>query len=408
MPFLRYDGWYMHAIVLDGHLKSALATVRALGMAGIQVTVGAVRPSAMALYSKYAAKTFVYPSPYTAQTAFIEALKREAESERPVVYAFSDATVLSLYQYRDALQDHVLLKFPEAKSMEIAFDKAATYSLAKVSGIPTIPTYMPVTPEELRRVSETVSYPAVVKTRRSVTWNDGTGVFGTAMFVHSADDLKRTFVDLSQRTGVSPLVQDLMHGEEYGVEMLAQEGRAYAIVVHRRLRSLAPTGGASVLKETVEAGALKEKLVAYARTLVEKLTWEGPVMVEFKVDADTREPYLMEINGRFWGSLPLSIFAGVDFPLLYHSHVANGDTPSTPIEGKDGIVSVHRMGDLLHLLRVLFARDRMRKILYPKRLSALRSFFMLPKGTRDDVWSKDDPAPAYREIADILKTRFRK
>jgi protein-tyrosine-phosphatase len=37
-------------------------------------------------------------------------------------------------------------------------------------------------------------------------------------------------------------------------------------------------------------------------------------MVEFRVDPETGRFWLMEINGRFWGSLPLAIFAGVDFP----------------------------------------------------------------------------------------------
>jgi hypothetical protein len=36
-------------------------------------------------------------------------------------------------------------------------------------------------------------------------------------------------------------------------------------------------------------------------------------MVEFKDDG-VNPPCLMEINGRFWGSLQLAIDAGVDFP----------------------------------------------------------------------------------------------
>ena len=37
-------------------------------------------------------------------------------------------------------------------------------------------------------------------------------------------------------------------------------------------------------------------------------------MVEFKHDERDGVPKLMEINGRFWGSLQLAIDAGVDFP----------------------------------------------------------------------------------------------
>ncbi len=50
-------------------------------------------------------------------------------------------------------------------------------------------------------------------------------------------------------------------------------------------------------------------------------------MVEFKTDERTGEPVLMEINGRFWGSLQLAIDAGVDFPRLL-VECAEGRPPS--------------------------------------------------------------------------------
>ena len=39
-------------------------------------------------------------------------------------------------------------------------------------------------------------------------------------------------------------------------------------------------------------------------------------MVEYKRDSSTGQPYLMEVNGRFWGSLQLAIDSGVDFPRI--------------------------------------------------------------------------------------------
>jgi hypothetical protein len=41
------------------------------------------------------------------------------------------------------------------------------------------------------------------------------------------------------------------------------------------------------------------------------------------VDSVSGEAYLMEINGRFWGSLQLAIDAGVDFPAIWLDHVIN-------------------------------------------------------------------------------------
>ncbi len=398
-----YD-YDMQAIILDGQLKSALATVRALGEKGVLVSVGAERPTAMSLHSRYAQNTFVYPSPYTQQRACIDAVRAEAlrMGGKPVVYAFSDATFLSLYMYRSELADVVTIAFPDEKSMEIAFDKAATYSLARVSGVPTITTYTPQTRTEVQQVGEMLTYPAVVKTRRSVTWHEGVGTFGSVQFVSSAPELEKVFFEIFEKTHEYPLIQVLVRGEEYGVEMLAEKGNVYARVVHHRLRSLSPTGGASVLKETMDESDLKRILIEYAEILVQKLAWSGPIMVEFKVDADTREPYLMEINGRFWGSLPLSIFAGVNMPCLYFNTLTKHEYPEAIVEGRNRVISMHFAGDVRHLLRVLFARDAMRPVLYPKRLHTIRNFLFPPR-SYSDVFSLQDPKPVLMEIIDILK-----
>jgi predicted ATP-grasp superfamily ATP-dependent carboligase len=230
-------------------------------------------------------------------------------------------------------------------------------------------------------------------------------VFGTATFVHTKKELCDTFATLKKSTGEAPLVQQMVYGEEYGVEALVHQGTIFAMVSHHRIRSLSPTGGASVLKETLDDGDLKHTLEEYASTLIQKLKWSGPIMVEFKVDSDSLTPFLMEMNGRFWGSLPLSIAAGVDVPYLYYTYATGGEVPMETVRARDGIVTRHFLGDVRHLARTLFSRDKMRSLLYPHRLKALRDFFSLPKGTRSDVWSWRDPAPAFMEIIDVLKKK---
>ncbi len=394
----------MNAIILDGQLKSALATVRSLGKAQISLYVGAERDTGMALRSRYTTGRFVYPSPYIDQKGFVACIQREGEriGTKPIVYAFSDATYLTLFAFRKELEPYVTLLFPEEKSVEIAFDKAATYSLARVSGIPTITTYSPETKEEIERLSHEVRYPAVIKTRKSVTWKDGVGMFGSAKFVHTKDALVEQFIALRTKLGEAPLVQDLLLGEEYGVEMIAYEGNIGACVTHHRLKSLSPTGGASVLKETMEHGTLKRTLESYAQTLVEKLRWTGPIMVEFKVSSDTKIPHLMEINGRFWGSLPLSIFSGVDMPRIYYSLLTSKTLPEPLVMGRERVVSNHFLGGMRHLVKVMIGHDKMRPFLYPKRLQALQDFFFLPRETKSDVWEWDDLKPVIMEYVDMM------
>lgn len=399
----------MTAIILDGHLKSALAAVRSLGRKNITLYVGAERKTGMALHSKYTTEFFTYISPLENQKLFIEALKKKAGEVggRPVVYAFSDATWLSLYKYRNELSQYVTLAYPDSDAVEIAFDKSSTDTLAHTVGVETIPTEILHTETELEQYAEKATYPVVLKNRKSVTWKKDTGVFGTAVFIHSKEELKEKYGHVKKRFGEAPLIQEFILGKEYGVEMLARDGEVYAQIVHKRLTSLSPTGGASVLKQTVVDGELKNELIFLAEKLVERLSWTGPIMVEFKVDEKKKKTYLMEINGRFWGSLPLSIAAGVDMPYLYFQDVCENKRPSEVVKGMSGVTTNHFMGSILHLVRVLTKSDPMRKIVYPKRLESVVKFLFLPKGTRGDVWSFNDPMPAVWEIIDIVKKLWR-
>lgn len=393
------------AIVLDGHIKSALAAVRSLGRQKVQIWCGAERSSAMACHSRYVAESFVYPSPLSNQEGFVEAVEAAAEAlgDTPVVYAFSEATFLSLYTHRARLERVATLVFSNDRSVEIAFDKAATYSEAKMLGLPTIKTYLLENRVEIRRLANELSFPAVVKPRHSVSWETGVGVFGTARFVESLDELEKVFGATKEETGEAPIIQPFISGEEYGVVLMVRDGVVLAEAIHHRLRSMSPRGGASVLKETVGESAHVSEMREHAHKLAQTLSWTGPMMVEFKVDSDERRPKLMEINGRFVGSLPLAVAAEIDFPYLYHNLAAGTPLPATRSEARAGVVTRHFLGDMRNLIRVWFARDSMRSRLYPKRVRALKDFFRVPKGTRGDVWELRDPLPSVFEIIDVFK-----
>ena len=100
-----------------------------------------------------------------------------------------------------------------------------------------------------------------------------------------------------------------------------------AVFAHRRLREKPPSGGVSVYRESV---APDPSLVARAAALLAGLGWRGVAMVEMKTDARTGTPYLMEVNGRFWGSLQLAVDAGVDgiYCSNHGGRQANGGLPA--------------------------------------------------------------------------------
>jgi len=400
----------MEAIILDGHLKSALAATRSLGEKGIRVNCAAERKSAMSLHSCFCAQDFIYPSPVKNRQAFIETLVEFAKKVggKPLVYSFSDETFLPISDEREKLEKYVTLVLSDKKNIDLAFNKAKTLSLAKKLNVPHTNYYEVENLNDIKKISKKLSYPAVIKPKHSCVWKGNIGVKGTASYAFTPVELIEKAKEIYKKTGLWPLVQDFIMGEEYGIEMLCQEGEIVAISAHKRIRSLNPTGGAAVVKEKIFDDENSRAMEEYAKRFLKELTWNGVIMFEFKMDKKEKNLKLLEINGRFWGSLPLAIFSGVDFPYLFFQQ-AQGDfvgKKNEVVQSQNKIMSRHLLGDTHNLLLVFFKNDKMRKIVYLKRIKAFKEFFALHKNQKYDVFSLSDPKPFLFEVIDIVKRKL--
>jgi predicted ATP-grasp superfamily ATP-dependent carboligase len=180
------------------------------------------------------------------------------------------------------------------------------------------------------------------------------------------------------------LLQQRIVGPGVGVFMCYQRGNLVAQFSHRRIREKPPSGGVSVLCESVPVAPQAKQ---YAQALLDALRWEGVAMVEFKMDEADQTLKLMEINGRFWGSLQLAIDAGVDFPDLLLQTLAA--VPMKRIDAyRVGVRSRWFMGDLDALLMRIFKRED-ELHLPPGHAGKLTSIFQFMK-----LWQKD----TYNEI----------
>lgn len=392
------------AIVLDAEQKSSLAAIRSLGARGIRVLAGSHRPTAMGLYSRYVDRRFLYPSPLCERDAFVECVTRlareNAASGPPVLLAFSDSTLLPLAADCRAGE---WWKWPLHTSNEcfwLAFDKGCTLALAESLGLAIPITYSRPSADHLPEFLDLCAFPLVVKPRRSVSWYGavrGGGVQLTRGFANSFAELQSLCDEVVSKTGEFPLVQEYVRGIEASIQFLCDQGEVMAACANRRLRSSHPTGGPGVLKETVPLSY--HGMAQLARRLVTALRWCGPIMVEFKIDHATGVPKLMETNGRFWGSLPLAVLAGIDFPYLYYQ-LALGLDVARALDYQSGLTSRHLMADLRHLAWALFRSDPMRGVAYPPRWRALRDFLRPPKSCKSDVINAVDPLPAAAELVD--------
>lgn len=105
------------------------------------------------------------------------------------------------------------------------------------------------------------------------------------------------------------IVQDLLPGDEYSVDVLADaEGNVVAAVPRVRARV---DSGVAIAGRTVHDPELEETAASVARAV----GLVGVANVQLRRDR-TGRAMLLEVNPRFPGALPLTIAAGVDIPSL--------------------------------------------------------------------------------------------
>jgi protein-tyrosine-phosphatase len=172
---------------------------------------------------------------------------------------------------------------------------------------------------------------------------------------------------------------------------------------HRRLHEVPLTGGGSSLRVSE---AVRPALRAASEQLMRALGWHGVAMVEFKYAPATGEFRLMEINGRFWGSLPLAVAAGADFPVMLHELMTTGHVGEYP-PAREGVVCRQLSRDLDWLEHVLRRAAPPQLVTLPTRGQVLRdSLLVFSPRHHFDVQSLRDPWPGLVDLGRIARKQW--
>ena len=396
------------ALVLDSSQRAALAVIRSLGSKGIEVTAGDYTSANMGLLSKYCSHGVRYPNPLEHKSMFVKALASHLRKHRyDVVFPITDCTMWPVSEHKEELARYAGIAAPGFETTIKVFDKYATVRIASEHGIPHPKTIIPNS-VDLKSVIKTLNYPVVIKQRVKPLWVGDKAIILNVPpdnYAHSPQDALDKYqriLSRLRRSGVkeeTPLIiQEYAKGDGYGVEALVWNSQVKAVFVHRRLREYPITGGGSTYRES----AKNDYLTSFGTKMLTALAWEGVAMVEFKLDMP-HDAKLMEVNGRFWGSLPLAVNAGVDFPHLLFSCMTEGDCDSLiPPKYEVGLKQRWLLyGDMLWLVTKLLHDGR--------KLHTLRQF-TASATARDDVIVVDDPRPAVgamKTSLDILRDLFR-
>lgn len=373
-------------MVTDGQERAALAVVRSLGGAGYRCVVASSRPRCLAAASRYADRVILVPDSSAAPDEFADALEALVREEAvDLVIPITEASIQALLPRRSRLS--AVIPFARTDIFHTICDKTQVLQTANELGI-AVPDQVEIRPGD-QLPEATLPFPVVLKPARSVfTRPDGSRGNVGVRWARSLAELHEALTAYPE-AAFPVLVQRVVTGPGVGVFVLMQQGKVFASFSHRRIREKPPTGGVSVLRQSQP---LDPNLLERSVALLQRFGWSGVAMVEYKVDRETGEPFLMEINGRFWGSLQLAIDAGVDFPRLL-AEAALG-RPVAPQHDYRFVRSRWFWGDVDHILAVW--RDPARRTTEKLRMTVawLRAF---GPGYRSEIFRWSDPLPFLRE-----------
>ena len=300
-------------IVTDGEQRAALAVVRTLGEHGYRCIVTSSSRRSIAAGSRFVARTVPVPNALERPGEFAEAIIALVAAERAaIVLPIAEQSLLAILPVRARLAP-AIVPFPDLASFSALTDKELLLEEASKLGI-AIPA------QEIVRDIEALAsldlsrlqYPIVLKPARSVGERAGVRTTFSVTYASDASELNRKLRALPP-AAFPLLLQQRVVGPGIGIFLLLWDGELKAQFAHQRLTEKPPSGGVSVYRESV---AIDEELRDRSRALLDRFGWRGVAMVEYKRDIVTGQPYLMEVNGRFWGSLQLAIDSGIDFPRI--------------------------------------------------------------------------------------------
>jgi predicted ATP-grasp superfamily ATP-dependent carboligase len=384
-------------LILDAESTKALAVARALGPT-MEVRTASRRRPALAAWSRFVAEHRHFDLERDDQlTARVLDLCRERDIG--VVLSPEEASSWLLARDRAAFdRAGILLPLPAREVLEVAMDKAKTLDAARELGVEAPPTIVLEDRAQARTAARELGWPVVVKPRWSHFWNGERFVTGGGVsYAANETDLDAALAR-QPRDAPPPILQRFVPGRGLGLFfVIAPDGSLAAEFAHERLRDLRPTGSGSVLRRSVR---VDPRLREIALRLLRGIGWWGVAMVEFR--GEPGDAVLMEINGRFWGSLQLAIDAGVNFPRVLID-VAQGRIAPPP-EYRDGVVLRWWLGDLARVGRVIRGRPRGFAGAFPSRVEGIAQFLgPQPPRTRNEVLRWEDPMPAVGEVLALLR-----
>jgi hypothetical protein len=393
------------AIVLGVDTPIGLAVMRELGNYGVPVHGVGRTAAAIGRASRWCSGFSVRQDVPLAD--WLPPLIRSTKAR--ALLAIAEEDLLALAKLPAMLEKcHILT--PRPGPLAHVLDKTKTLATAEAIGITTPQSWQPQPTDNFPARAAKLTYPVILK------WADPPAAlpllascglrFEKTEYIADATAL----IAALHRYDVMaswPLVQNYVAGHGVGQMFHMQKGRATLRFQHRRIHEWPPEGGVSTLCASIPLDQYADQQ-AQSEALLTRIGWEGPAMVEYRRDCTTGRFWLMEINGRFWGSLPLASHSGVNFAWeTYRSALFGGVEPQPRIAICRARYMVPETRRLLHVLLGNKSADLQFCAMPLRDLLGYVLGFFDPR-MRYFVWRWSDPGPFFADVRNIIRKALRR
>lgn len=313
-------------LVLGEDTRSFLSVIRSLGLSGFIVDVVCYNATSPALKSKFIrqAYTFNYQA-YTSEQWLAELIKLAHEEHYHAIVPCDERAIYPLHENHQHFPSKTVLAIPNNEVFDHLFDKNTTKALAKKENVPhAVGRLLNLSTTNYQQLIAEFGSKFVIKPTLSFK----TDSLSNRQKVQIIDS-ETSYIRWQQSFDLTEayLVESFFEGTGEGVSVLALNGNIVAYFAHSRVHE-PKTGGGSSYRKSIKLDVTMAEACA---KLCKATNYHGVGMFEFKKNYRTGAWILIEVNARFWGSLPLAIFAGVDFPSMYIKALLSNKLNTTPL-----------------------------------------------------------------------------
>jgi len=387
------------ALVFGDDTRSFLTICRSLSRAGLDVHAAPFNFRAPALTSRFIKKVHFVPYYFGEGREWKDALHRIVQEEKiDILIPCDERALIPLKDVQDELREETVVAVPTDEQYSVFFDKWKTRELAMNAGIPVASAMYLSGEKSSAEIASALGLPVAVKPTSSFE-KDSLYQRRAVKLVQSEEQLTEVLGSLGNG---AYFCESFFPGIGEGVSVLASKGRVLQYFQHARVHE-PPKGGGSSYRISAP---LHDGYKAACDKCIEYTAYTGLAMFEFRRNLSTDEWILLEVNARPWGSLPLPVSLGVDFPAWWCDLLRN-DIAVTHKDYRLGHYGRNLLQDI-NFLRTRGENDFSSK--WHKAGAYLRSaasFGRILIGKESlDSFVVDDPSPGFVEVWQLFRDKF--